>query len=298
MKVLPRIAPISAPAGTPGVAATAAKHWAAAIELDFEHRRDRTALVRSSHVGPLRVQRPFYPEGGCCHLYLLHPPGGMVPGDELSVALSLASGSHLLMTTPSAGKVYRSDAHATRQRQGVMAKVAAGAMLEWLPQETIVFEGAQGILHNRFELSGDASLCAWDIVVLGRRASGEAFRHGRCEQLIEVYREGRPLLHERTNYIGGSAMLTAPWGMASASVSGSMVVTLSTNRDQLDSLRESLAALALAGEWGLSQKGELLLVRYLGDSAEKARWGFEHIWARVRPMMGQAVVSRPRIWNT
>ena len=284
--------------GTVQAVAPQVKHWAAAIELDFEKRGGRTVLVRSSHVGPLRVQRPFYPEGACCHLYLLHPPGGMVPGDELSVALSLSSGSHLLMTTPSAGKIYRSDAEATRQRQGVAAKVADAALLEWLPQETIVFEGAQGVLHNRFELSGDARLCAWDIVVLGRRASGEAFRRGRCEQLIEVYRDGRPLLHERTRYEGGSKMLEAPWGMASASVSGSMVVTLSATRDQLDALRESLAELALPGEWGLSQKGELLLARYLGDSAEKARWGFEHIWTQVRPMMGQGAVSRPRIWNT
>ena len=144
-----------APDGVPS------KSWRASIELMFEARVGRTDLVRSRHKGPLRVQRAFYPEGDCCHLYLLHPPGGMVPGDDLRVALGLSHGAQALLTTPSAGRVYRSDLAKTAQAQGISAELLTGTCLEWLPQETIVYEGAEAELSNRFDLQGDASLCAW-----------------------------------------------------------------------------------------------------------------------------------------
>lgn len=287
-----------APAATPPI-----KSWPAAIELGLRASEMRTDLVRVSHKGPLRVQRPFYPEGDCCHVYLLHPPGGMVAGDTLRVAVSLDSGAQALLTTPSAGKVYRSDLAKTAQCQGVSAELADGACLEWLPQETIVFEGAEAELSNHFALQGSAQLCAWDIVVLGRRASGEGFARGRCRQKIAISRDGKPLLVERTEWLGGSAMLAAPWGMGGASVSGSFFVTMSCDQAMMDNLRDGLAELAvqrnwLAAEWGLSQKRDIFIARYIGDSPEQCRMGFAWLWAQLRPAFNSREACQPRIWNT
>ena len=67
-------------------------------------------MVKSCHEGPLRVQRPFYPaneQADECHVYLLHPPGGFVGNDTLEIEGTLAAGTHVLVTTPSAGKFYR-----------------------------------------------------------------------------------------------------------------------------------------------------------------------------------------------
>ncbi len=225
-----------------------------------------------------------------------------VPGDELEVSLSLAAGAQALLTTPSAGKAYRSDHSKTPQLQGICARVDDGACLEWLPQETIVFEGAEVELRNAFELAATARLFSWDIVVLGRRASGEQFASGRCLQRFNITRGGRPLLSERTLWEGGAALLEAPWGMAGRWVCGSLFTTLEADRSTLDRLRQGLAEQLYysqcRGEWGLSQRGELFMARYLGDSPEHYRRGFEYLWGQLRPLLNERPACRPRIWNT
>lgn len=281
-----------------------ARHWRAHLQLDFEVRpagaggTAPTRITRSRHTGPLRIQRPFYPEGDCCHCYILHPPGGIVTGDHLTLQANLNENAQALITTPSAGRVYTQDSHGHPQYQGIAAKLAAGSCLEWLPQETILYDGAKVELINRFELARDARLIGWDFICLGRRASGESFNRGQCIQLIELVRDNKLLLRERTRWQGGSKMLSAAWGMANFRVAGTLFATLDLNRQQLDELRQSLAQQNLPGEWGLSQKPGVLLARFLGDSAEQGRRGFECIWRTLRPLLNNRPACRPRIWNT
>ena len=109
--------------------------WLARLELELDVRAGRTILQRKHQVGPLTVQRPFYPEGNVCHLYLLHPPGGVVGGDRLEIELIVASGAHALVTTPGAAKFYRSAGKAEIAQQCL--KVAEGGLLEWFPRGTI-----------------------------------------------------------------------------------------------------------------------------------------------------------------
>jgi len=268
--------------------------WQAGLALELAVKMDRTVLQSSRHFGPLRVQRPFYPEDGVCHLYLLHPPGGMVAGDSLAIAVDLAAAAQSLITTPSAGKLYRVDNGLT-QHQGVQAILGEAATLEWLPQETIVFNGAQGQLINRFELAAGARLIGWDIVCLGRRASGERFTKGQLRQSIEIYRLGRPLFIDRVHFVGGEELLDAPWGMNGASVSGTLFATLEDQSVSMDELREQLPK---GRNWGLTRRGEILLLRYLGDSSQDCRRGFEALWGLLRsPLLSRAPL-RPRIWNT
>ncbi|MFT5578193.1 MAG: urease accessory protein [Paraglaciecola psychrophila] len=229
-----------------------------------------------------------------CHLYLLHPPGGMVAGDSLAIAVNLAATAQSLITTPAAGKLYRV-ANGLTQYQGVAANLGEGALLEWLPQETIIFNGAQGQLINRFELAGNAQLIGWDIICLGRRASGERFTSGQLQQSIEIYRQGRPLFIDRVHFVGGAELLDAPWGMNGATVSGTLFATLGDESLSLDALREQLPA---GNNWGLTRRGEILLLRYLGDSSQDCRRGFEALWGQLRPLLLKRAPLRPRIWNT
>src|SRR6185436_21146989 len=91
-------------------AATAESRWAAHLRLRFGPHDGRTVVRERQHRGPLQVQRAFYPEGPeLCHLYLLHPPGGLVAGDALSIEVGVEAGARALVTTPAAGKVYRGD---------------------------------------------------------------------------------------------------------------------------------------------------------------------------------------------
>lgn len=270
--------------------------WKAGLQLTLAERGSRTVVQSVKHHGPLRVQRPFYPEGPVCHVYLLHPPGGMVAGDRLSIEVAAGAGSRGLLTTPAAGKFYRVAPHAAPQYQAVTARLEGDAALEWLPQESIVFNGARGALHNRFELDARAMLIGWDIVCLGRRASGERFEHGEIWQRIEIYRQGLPLFIDRTRFEGGSAMQAAPWGMHDRSVSGTFFATLGDTAElSMDVLR---AGFPSGEEWGLTRRGEMLLGRYLGHSAEACRRGFEALWQELRPALMRRPALRPRIWNT
>ena len=126
--------------------------WPAQYSGKFLFSDSSTRLGKTHHFGPLRVQRPFFPEGDdCLHFYLLHPPGGLVGGDCLSIDLSLESGAHVLMTTPSAGKIYRNISGFSQSHRARLS-IADGAVLEYLPQENIVFDGAQGELHTQVEI--------------------------------------------------------------------------------------------------------------------------------------------------
>ncbi|HEY3488167.1 MAG TPA: urease accessory protein UreD, partial [Gammaproteobacteria bacterium] len=113
--------------------------WQARLELGFERRDGKTVVAHRRHNGPLTIQKPFYPERSeICHVYLLHPPGGVAGGDALELEVAVSTGAHALITTPAAGKFYRCNDRTASLRQNL--SVQAGSTLEWLPQETIVFE--------------------------------------------------------------------------------------------------------------------------------------------------------------
>ena len=145
--------------------------WKADLELVFESKNNGTALVRTQHHGPLLVQKPFYPEGAhCCHAYIIHPPGGIVGGDSLNMNTEIRSNAHALLTTPAATKFYRSNCQNAFQNQTF--NLDENAILEWLPQETILFEGARLRRLTRVDVSPGARLLAGEMLVFGRTARG------------------------------------------------------------------------------------------------------------------------------
>lgn len=278
------------------------RDWPAFLCLRFQRRNGKTCLIENCHSGPLRVQRPFYPEAdGCAHVYLLHPPGGMVLGDRLTIQGFLQENTGALLTTPSAGKLYSVEGAATQQRQHIYFRVDDRACLEWLPQETIVYDGANGELHTRIDLQGDARFCAWDIVALGRAAAGERFTQGECRQKLEVWRDARVTFVEHNRFRGGDELLNAAWGLRGHHVSGTFLASVAMTRSRIDDFLEHLAILASADDghhWGLTQKNDLFIARYLGDSAARCRQGFEWLWHAIRPALNQKTGVVPRIWRT
>src|SRR6185436_15824208 len=179
--------------------------WHAALELGFAAASGATRLARRKHRGPLVVQRPFLPEGpGVAHVYVLHPPGGLVGGDELTLDVEVDAGAHALVTTPAASKIYRTNGAAVRQVQRL--RVAGGATLEWLPQEAIIYDGARATLETRVELGPGARFIGFDAVCFGLPARRAPFESGHCRQMFEIFRDGRPLLIERGRYDAADAV--------------------------------------------------------------------------------------------
>jgi urease accessory protein len=267
--------------------------WEAALELRFSAREGRTFLSRRWHRGPLQVQRAFYPEGAdLCHVYVLHPPGGLVAGDQLSVSAHVDGGARALCTTPAAGKVYRAGEGRAPAAQRHRLTVEAGGSLEWLPQETILYDGARVALETRVDLEEGAAFLGWELLCLGRPAAGERFTRGSCRQRLELWRRGRPLCLERSRLDGGSPVLDAAWGLAGAAVTGTL---LATPAPPVELVRAALSGSDLTSA---SVVGDVLVCRYLGPSAERARDHFIRLWALLRPTLLGRAATAPRIWRT
>jgi urease accessory protein len=270
--------------------------WAARLELGYEHENGVTRLTRRQHVGPLMVQKPFYPEGvDLCHSLLLHPPGGIAGGDRLEVEVTVGVQARVLVTTPGATKWYRSAGPAAQQRTTLV--VGAGASLEWLPQENIVFDRARARMITRADLAEGACYIGWDITRLGRTASGERFDAGELRSRTEVQRAGRRLWGDYAQIEGGAELLRSPAGLAGRPVMGTLLVAgPATERGLLDACR----AVAPHGDahCGVTAVPGVLVARYLGSSAEAARSYFVALWRLVRPAVLGREVSLPRIWST
>ena len=270
--------------------------WCAELALGFSERDGRTTLSQRMHSGPLRVQRPFYPEPQVCHVYILHPPGGIVGGDTLQIQVRVAERAQVLLTTPAANKFYRSkDGTSARLHQSLT--VEAGASLEWFPQESIVFDGAWVDSATRVNLVGDAHFMGWEITCLGRRAAQETYTQGEYRQHFEIWREGRPLWIERACVTGGSAVLNGAWGLAGFSVTGSFVC-ITKNPGAVQCVRDAVAQITKDDLFSATQRDEVLICRYLGHSAEQARRYFIRAWEVLRPMVLERAACAPRIWAT
>ena len=183
--------------------------WEASLNLRFANRFNKTLLTHRGHKGPLTVQRPFYPEGDVCHVYLLHPPGGIVGGDELTISISAEANSHALITTPAAGKFYRSDGLWASQKVNI--DVCGDAVVEWLPQETIIYQGAHLQSTININLADNVRFIGWEILSIGRPASGEGFDFGAVDLSWQINCQQRPLFIERLRL--DTEAFAARWGL-------------------------------------------------------------------------------------
>ncbi len=269
--------------------------WRATLDLGYENREGRTVLARRRHCGPLRVQKPLYPEGGAvCHTIVLHPPAGVCGGDALDLSVGVGEGARALLTTPGAGKWYRSAG--PEARQDVRFDLAEGAILEWLPQESIVFDGARAVMSLDVSLAAGARFLGWDIVCLGRRGSGEAFLNGSLGIETRIDAMGEHKWLERAFIAGGSAMLDSPAVLAGATVFGTLLMA---GVDPPPALLERCRALdPMEGLGAVTALPGLLVARYLGQEAEAARNYFAGLWNAARPAIFGREAVAPRIWMT
>lgn len=269
--------------------------WQARLELDFARRGERTVLARRRHLGPLAVQRPFYPDGpgGACHVYLLHPPGGVVGGDALDIVVNAGAGARALVTTPAAGKLYRSAGACARLSQRLC--VADGAQLDWLPQPTIAFAGVNARVSTRVDLAAGGRFIGWEIVCLGRADSGERYA-GQLHLGLELWREGAPLWVERARY-DGDELLAAPHGLRGHPVSGTLLASPAPAADVLAAIRAAMDAHG-AVLTGASSVDEVLALRVLGPQAEAVQRALVDAWALLRPAIFDRPALAPRIWAT
>ncbi|HUW36276.1 MAG TPA: urease accessory protein UreD [Rhodocyclaceae bacterium] len=271
--------------------------WQARLELDFARRDEATILEGRRHFGPLRVQKALHPEGpGVCHAIVLHPPAGICGGDRLTIAVAVQDAGHALLTTPGAGKWYRSSGQ--QAGQALDFRVGPGATLEWLPQESIVFDGALGAMDSRISLEDGARFIGWEVLCLGRRASGERFERGELRLSTRIESAGAPIWAERGKIAGGSALQDAAIGLAGRTVSATLLAAGAAIAPALLAECRTVEATEAGALTGITALPQLLVARYLGDSSEAARAWLVALWRVLRPALTGREAQPPRIWNT
>ena len=275
------------------VAEPLVRSWKASLALEFSFDNRKTTLSRKVHDGPLVVQKPLYPEGGgVCHAIVVHPPGGIAGGDELALEAGTGKDASALLTTPGATKWYRSSGAWARQSIAFDVR----GTLEWLPQETIVFDGALGDARCEVDLAAGAGVIGWDIVCLGRTGSGERFSRGTYRSSVQVRREGKPLWLERARIDGGGRLLDSPAGLAGEPVFGTLfAASLNVNQELVAEMRNTEPG---TGRGAVTLLPGILLARYLGDSTEAAKRYFVALWRILRPALAGREAIEPRIWST
>ncbi|KQP21996.1 urease accessory protein UreD [Pseudorhodoferax sp. Leaf267] len=272
--------------------------WHASLALDYRLEAGRS-VARHRHDGPLRILQSLYPEGDAvCHNVLVHPPGGLVGGDTLDIAVDVAPGAHGLVTTPGAARFYRSDGEPAVQRSRLT--LASGSRLEWLPAEALCYD--QCLAENRlqFQLASGAELMGWDVTALGLPHAGKPFLQGSLQQHIEL--PGVWLERARIDALD-KRLLDGPLGLAGQRCMATLFFACGdklprVRRERvLDAARAVVEAHALRTMAGAtSPHAQVVVVRALAPVVEPAMDLMKKVWAAWRGACWEMPAVPPRIW--
>ncbi|OKH48556.1 urease accessory protein [Calothrix sp. HK-06] len=273
--------------------------WHGKLDLVYAHRQDATQLIHAHHQAPLKVQRPFYPEGKLvCHSVILHTAGGVVGGDKLSCNFQLQPQSQVLITTAAASKIYRSNGRLATQNINI--EVNEGATLEWLPQETIVFDGAIYRQDTRINLAENANFIGWEITRFGRSARGEKFLQGNWKSYTEVWQQGKPLWIDRQWLPGSEEVFYSPHALNGQPVVGTFIYIGSTvSPEFIEKTRtlEETRYIASLHCYGVTRLEHGFLCRYRGSSTSEVRNWFTAVWQLLRQSLLERSDCIPRVWQ-
>lgn len=270
--------------------------WHGSLNLVYAKHQGKTQVIHSQVKAPLKMQRPFYPEDGVCHSVVLHTAGGIVGGDRNTLCFHLQPHAQALITTAAASKIYRSNG--IQASQSVQIKVDADACLEWLPQETIVFNGAIYRQDLRVELAPKASWLGWEITRFGRTARKERFLQGEWKSHTEVWQQGKPLWIDRQLLPATAAIIDSPHGLAGQPIVGSFAwIGQPVSPEIVEKARNLWKPTTYHSLIGVTRLNTGLLCRYRGSSTTEVRNWFTDVWQLIRSSFLERSACPPRVWQ-
>lgn len=278
--------------------------WYASLQLGFRYQavEHRTTLVHRKHDGPVRVQKMLWPEkSGVCHAIIVHPPAGIAGGDHLTFDMQVDADAHALVTTPGAGKWYKTNGKQAYQHINI--RLNGNAIFEWLPQETMLFNGANAYSETIIHLEQATSFIGWDMLVIGRQACSEQFSEGQYRNHFKLFRENQLLVADCLNFSGNDRWLSSCLGMNGHAVMGSFWAVAPEKyraRLYLDEyiavIRELITRMKI--NVTLTVLGDVICARFLGDDVRQCHDAFAAIRARLRRYWFDLDEEFPRIWRT
>lgn len=270
--------------------------WLGELELRFAVRKGKSVLIKSKHSGPFIVQRSFYSEEDNItpHVYLLHPSGGLVGGDELILDVQLEPQSKALLTTVSAAKFYRTNGLYASQQN--IFKVANNAILEWVPQSSIFYPQSKAKISTTFILESGARIITFEILCFG----SVVLNSGCSPKEINIF-----LSINLSNSIGLQERLQLNALDYSIKLGGFKICAfffaVPSNEKMLFQVRKLIETDLVDDHFqigGVTLLEELLVVRLLGNDHQNLKKLLYRIWSVVRPIVVGKEVVMPRIWST
>jgi urease accessory protein len=263
-------------------------------EVGYYHD-DRTRLKHLYQTDPLRVLFPRSASAELPIAVISSTSGGLVGGDRLDMRIELHKGARALATMQAAEKVYRSSGPDSYIEVGL--KIAENCWLEWLPQETILFEGARLKRCTRVELAADSKLLAGEMLVLGRLAGGEQFSQGLLRDAWEVRIDGRLIWADVLKLDRDiAATIASPAGFNDMRACATAIYVGSDAAQQLDVARELMQAPADV-RCGVTCLGQVLVCRWLARDPLKLRQSYGRFWAAFRNRAAGLPEQLPRLWH-
>jgi urease accessory protein len=267
--------------------------WQARLNLDFSRRFDFTDL-RFRHEGPLRVQKPLYPEGGdCCHAVVVHPPGGIAGGDRLAMDIAVSPEAHALVTTPSASKWYGSFDRAPAMQ---VIDMDVQGRLEWLPCETIVFDRAWVKSTISIQARANASMFGWDLLIFGRHGSGEVFESGCFDQTLKVMMDADTVWIDRLRLHGADPLFRSPIGLNGHHALATCWAIAPNNFPWLDEVVDSVRTNSPAIAWTRLHP-RLLVGRQVGCPIQMQQ-RLQGAWRWIKQTYWGLPAHDLRLWST
>ncbi len=247
-----------------------------------------TRVFDLSEAGGYRLK---FPHADPCEAMIVNTGGGMAGGDHLALSLSLGPQAVAVCSTQSAEKIYR--AERDRAEITVTLTLDDAANLAWLPQETILFDGAQ--LHRKLtlDMAANATFIACETVVFGRSAMGESVHAASLVDQWDIRRNGKLVFAERVKITGDiQSLLDRPTIGAGARAIATMLYVAPDAEARLEEVRELLAPDDSAPvEWGASAWNGLLCIRAVSPEASALRRQTARFLNRFRQL------PLPRVWQ-
>ncbi len=267
-----------------------------ALDITFAaDARGTTGLADLYQRDPCRALFPHPEPDDIMQAVVLTTAGGLTGGDRVALSFAAGPGARAHVTTQAAEKIYRSTGADTEI--GVALKVAAGAWLEWLPQETILFEGSRLRRATDVEIDREARLIAGEIVVFGRIARGEQLETARYFDRWRFYRDGALVWADSLSLSDDpNAALNHSAGFAGQRATGLVACAAANIAEHLDAARQWVAA--GASRAAVSVVNGLLVARFLGMTAQTVRADVARYWMRLRAVAGNLPSQLPRTWYT
>lgn len=259
-----------------------------ALRIAFRHRDGRTVLADLFQSGCLKARFPRERHPGWADVIMLNTSGGVAAGDELCTTLDVGPDAHVTFTSQAAERFYRARPGEGPAKLRTSLRIRRGAQAEWLPQESIVFDGAALDRMLDIDLEQGARVLAMEQVVFGRELMGEDVRRVVLRDMIHIRRDGVPLVHDALRMQGdAAAMLQRATIGDGARAVATLYCVASDCGHRLAGVRDALEGM----EVGASAEDDLLLVRMLARNGARLRRGVTAVLSvlRDRPL--------PRAWR-